>query len=77
MHMYSKNLSTTATYSSLILTELLPAGFCCINYFILSHSSLGSDDKNFVFEKDFFEKPEAETFKLGDLIDFNKRSVYL
>ena len=50
MHLYSNNLSIIATISSLIILELLPACFSCNNYFNLSQSSLGSDDKNNVFE---------------------------
>ena len=40
--------------SSLIILELFPACFCCNNNFNLSQSSLGSEDRNIVFEK-----PEA------------------
>ena len=32
------------------MLELFPACFSCNNNFNLSHNSLGSDDKNFVFE---------------------------
>ena len=49
MHLYSNNLSTTATISSLNISELLPACFSCNNNLNISHSSLGSDDKNIVF----------------------------
>ena len=58
MHLYSNNLSTIATISSLIMSELFPACFSCNNHFNL-HDSSGSDDKNIVFET-----PEAETIKL-------------
>ena len=51
--------------SSLIMSELFPACFSCNNNFNLSQSSLGSDDKNIVFET-----PEAETIKPGDLSNF-------
>ena len=50
MHWYSISLSTIETISSLIILELLPACFYCNNNFILSQSSLGSEDRNFVFE---------------------------
>ena len=49
-HLYSNNLSTIATISSLIISELFPACFSCNNNFYLSQSSLASDDKNIVFE---------------------------
>ena len=61
MHLYSNNLSTIATISSLIMSELFPACFFCKNNFNLSQSSSGSDDKNIVFET-----PQAETISLGD-----------
>ena len=50
MHLYSNNLSTIATTSLLIISELLPACFSCNNNFNLLQSSSGSDDKNIVFE---------------------------
>ena len=50
MHLYSSNLSIIATISSLIILELLPACFSCNNNFNLSQSSLGSDDRNIVFQ---------------------------
>ena len=56
MHLYSNNLSTIQTISSLIMSELLPACFSCNNYLNLSQSSLGSEDRIIVFEK-----PEANT----------------
>ena len=63
MHLYSNNLSAIIIISLLITSELFPACNSCINNFILSQSSFGSDDKNIVFEKDFFsrddETPEA------------------
>ena len=63
MHLYSNNLSTIATISSLIKSELLPACFSSNNNFYLSQSSSGSDDKNIVFER-----PEA--IILGELSNF-------
>ena len=63
MHLYSNNLSTIATISSLIILELFPACFSCNINLNLSQSSSGSEDKNIVFET-----PEAETIKPGDLI---------
>ena len=60
--MYSNNLSIIATISSLIMLELFPAYFSCNNNFILFHNSLGSVDRNIVFET-----PEAETIKPGEL----------
>ena len=65
MHLYSNNLSIITTISSLIISELFPACFSCYNNFNLSQSSLGSDDKNIVFET-----PEAETIKPGELSNF-------
>ena len=65
MHLFSNNLSTLAiiaTISSLIISELFPACFSCNNNFNLLHNSLGSVDKNIVFET-----PEAETIKPGQL----------
>ena len=50
MHLNSNNLSTIARISSLIILEILPACFSCNNNFILSQSSLGSDDRNIAFE---------------------------
>ena len=67
MHLYSNNVSTIATISSLIMSELFPGCFYCRNNFILSPSSLGSDDKNLVFENHFSETPEGETIILCDL----------
>ena len=57
MHLYSNNLSTIPTISSLTMSELFPACSFCYKNFNLSQSSTGSDDKNFVFEL-----PEAETW---------------
>ena len=64
-HLYSNNLSTIATISSLIMSELFPASFSCNNNFNLSQSSSGSEDKKIVFQT-----PEAETIKPGDLSNF-------
>ena len=50
IHLYSNNLSTIATISSSIISELLPACFSCNNNFNLSQSSLGSEDRIIVFE---------------------------
>ena len=65
IHLYSNNLSTIATISSLIISELLPAYFSCNNNFNLSQSSSGSDDQNIVFET-----PEAGTINPGELSNF-------
>ena len=65
MPFYSNNLSTMATISLLIISELFPACFSCNNNFNLLYSSSGSDDKNIVFET-----PQAETLKPGDLNNF-------
>ena len=65
MRLYSNNLSIITTISSLIISELLPPFFSCNNNFNLSHNSLGSDDKNIVFET-----PEAESIKSGDFSNF-------
>ena len=51
--------------SSLIISELFPACFSFNNDFNLSHNSLGSDDKNIVFET-----PQAETINPGELSNF-------
>ena len=50
MHLYSNILSTIATISSLIISELLPACFSCNNNFNLSQSSLGLEDRNIVLD---------------------------
>ena len=63
--MYSNNLSNITTISSLIISELFPACFSCNNNFHIPHNSLGSDDRNIVFEI-----PEAETIKPGALSNF-------
>ena len=44
---------------------MFPACFSCNKNFNLSHNSLGSDDKNIVFET-----PEAETNNPGELSNF-------
>ena len=65
IHLYSINLSTIATIPSLIKSEFLPACLCCSINRNLSHNSLGSEDKNIVFET-----AEAETIKPGGLSNF-------
>ena len=50
MHLYSNNLSTIATNSSLFMSELFPACLSCNNNFNPLQSSSGSDDKIMVFE---------------------------
>ena len=62
MHLFSNNLSARAIISSLFMSEVYPACFSCSNNFNLSHSSLGSDGKNIIFQF-----PEAEIIKPGDL----------
>ena len=63
--MYSNSLSTIATISPLIMSDLFPACFSCGNSFYPLQSSSRSDDKKIVFET-----PEAETIKPGDLSYF-------
>ena len=53
MHLFSNNISTIATISSLIMSEFFPACFSCNNNFNLILNSSESDDKNVV------EIPEA------------------
>ena len=65
MHLCSNSLSTIATISSLIISELFPAYSSCNNNFNLLQSSSGSDGKSIVCEV-----PEAETNQLGDLSNF-------
>ena len=65
MHLYSNNVSTIATFSSLILSELFPAYFSCTNSFNLLHNLSGSDDENIGFGT-----LEAETMNPGDLSNF-------
>ena len=65
IHLYSSSLSTTATVSSLIILELIPACFSSSNNDKLSHNSLPLGGK-----KTVFETLEAETIKPGDLINF-------
>ena len=50
IHLYSNNLSSIATISSLIISEFFPACFSCNNNFNLLQSSSGSDDKNIVLK---------------------------
>ena len=50
MHLYSKNLTTIAMISSLIVLELTPVCFSCNVNFNLSPILLGSDDRNKVFD---------------------------
>ena len=65
MYLYSNKLSTIATISSLMISDLFPACSFCNNNFNQSESSLGSDDKILVFET-----PEAEIIKFGNLCIF-------
>ena len=65
IHLFSNNLSTKATISSLIKSELFPAWFFCSISFNLSQVLSGSDDKKIVFGT-----PEAETTIPGDLSNF-------
>ena len=67
MHLYSKKLSIIARISSLIITELFPTCFSCINSFNRLQNSSGFEDKNIVFKI-----PEAEIVKPGDLSNFIK-----
>ena len=67
MHSNSTNISAFAMISSSMISKLLPACFSCINNFLLLHNSLGSEDKNPVFEKIFSETLEAETNIPGGL----------
>ena len=46
MHLHSNNLSTIATTSSLIVSEMFRACFSCSNNFNLPHDLSRSDDKN-------------------------------
>ena len=62
MHLYSNNLSTIATISSLIISELFPAYLFCNKNFNLLQSSSRSDEKNIVFET-----PEPDIIKPGEL----------
>ena len=52
--LYSNNLSTIASCSSLIKSDLFPAYFSCSNNFNLLQTSPESNDRNVVFEN-----PEA------------------
>ena len=65
MHLSSNNLSIITTISSSIISALFPACFSCNNNFNLSHYSLGSDDRDIVFET-----LEPETIKPGELSNF-------
>ena len=62
MLLYSNNLSTKASISSLIKSGLFPACFSCSNNHNLPQSSLGSDGNNIA------ENPEA--IIAGDLSNF-------
>ena len=59
MHLYSISLSALVKLSSPIILEFFLACFSCSNNFILSQSSLGSDDNYLVFEKKFSSKDHA------------------
>ena len=50
IHLYSNNLSTIAMTSSLLMSEIFPAFFCCSNNVNLSFNSSGSVGKNIAFE---------------------------
>ena len=50
MHSYSNQLSTIATISRLIISELFPACFSCHNNFNLLPNSSRSNGKNIVSE---------------------------
>ena len=63
MHVYSNNLSTKVTISSLSKSELFSACFSSSNNFNLLQSSSESDRKNIVFEN-----PEAMI--AGDFSNF-------
>ena len=65
MHLYSNNLSTIATISSLIMLELFSACFSCSNNFNQLHNSSGSGNKINVFETS-----QAETVKPGNISNF-------
>ena len=71
MHLYSNKLSTIAITFPIIKLELFPVCSSCSNIFNLLHNQLGLDDKNLIFEKDFFfwddKTPEADTIIPGDL----------
>ena len=49
IHLYSNNLSTIATLSLLIMSELFPACFSCNSNRNLLQSSSGLDDRIIVF----------------------------
>ena len=46
MHLYSNNISTIATISSFIRSELFPTRSSCSNNFNQSQSALGFCEKN-------------------------------
>ena len=50
IQLFSNSLSSIATISSFIISELIPASFACGNNFNFLHNSLGSDGKNMLFE---------------------------
>ena len=65
MHLYSNNLSSTTTISSLIMSDFFTTFFSgskCVN---LIHNSSGSDDESIVSET-----PEAEIIKPGELTNY-------
>ena len=49
IHLFFNKLSNIATICSIIITELFPAGFSCINNFILSHNSIWFSEKKMVY----------------------------
>ena len=48
IHLYSNNLSSLTTFSSLIMSEFLPSCFSCSNKFNLLHNSSELDGENIV-----------------------------
>ena len=56
LHLFSKSLSARAYFFSLIVLWLFPACFSWSGSFILSQSSLGSDDNLLVFEENLFSR---------------------
>ena len=71
-HLYSNDLTTIATISFLIKSDLFPACFSCSNNFNLSQSSSEVDHKRIV------EKPEAmNAGNLNELIRVLSRVDFL
>ena len=75
IHLYSIKLSTIATHSSLIFSEVFPACFSCKNNFSLLHNPSGSDGKNIVDIPDARIADDLSNFMSSISIEFITKSL--